>query len=103
MMSAATQSPTLPSAPFIFPGATTAQTPAAPATPVQRGVRPFGARVTPLGVWGAPGQQVVSPQSPQHMQARAPPSVQMYFDNKLQKSCYELYMQVCNELIEVSM
>ena len=103
MISASAQLPASPSASFVFPGATAAQTCAAPATPVQQGVGLFSAKVTLPGVWGAPSQQVGSPQGPQPVQACAPPSVQMQSDNKLQKSCCELYMHVCNKLIEVSM
>jgi nucleoporin NUP159 len=108
MMSAAAQSLTSPSAPFIFPGAAPVQNHAAPTTPVQQGVGNFGVRVTPPGAWGAPGQQTTSPQSSQampfqtpSMPARVTQPVQMQFENELQKSCYDLYMHMCNELIEV--
>ena len=108
-MSAAAQSLTSPSAPFIFPGAAPIQT-QLPSTPAQPSAGAFGTRFTPPGGWGTPGHtvpQMGSPQSPQtppfqpHAPARMAPQVQMHFESELQKSCYELYTHMCNELAEV--
>ena len=109
VMSAAAQSLTSPSAPFIFPGAAPVQ-PQVPTTPVQQTPTVLAARFgQTAGRSGAglPPQQQGSPQSPQSppfqtpIQTRTQPQVQMQFDSELQKGCYELYMHTCNELSEV--